>query len=92
MSPPSLLLPPALSLQRTFNAHLASLSLPPLFHYLVAGGDAALLKSEEAVEDSWGAGCRDLASLTAEMEKILFIGITCGLSVSAGQCLCLMVT
>ena len=71
-----------LSRQRTFNAHLAALSRPLLFHYLVAGGDAALLKSEEAVEDSWEAGSRDLAEITAEMESILYIGITCGLSVS----------
>ena len=68
--------------QRTFNTHLASLLRPALFHYVVAGGDPALLKSEEAVEDSWEVGSRDLAEITANMSRVLFIGISCGLSVS----------
>ena len=46
--------------QRTFNHHLSTLGLPPCYHYIVAGGDSALVKSVEATEDSWQKGVRAL--------------------------------
>lgn len=101
--------------QRTFNQHLLTLGLPPCYHYIVAGGDSALVKSVEATEDSWREGVRALEEVGGYMRRevcsgwrvggfyvnfqvchlctcgpqtvqgkraILFIGITCGLSVS----------
>lgn len=60
---------------------------PGKFHYTIAGGDRALLLSTEAPEDSWTDGVRDLEKVSTSFEKVLFIGITCGLSAPyvAGQ-------
>ena len=56
------------------------------FTYLLAGGDAALVLSQEAAEDKPDAGKRDLEALLAEVRSksldapVLVVGISCGLS------------
>lgn len=61
----------------------------PCFHYLISGGDSALLFSNELPEDDPIAGAADLHGLIAShgTDGILVIGITCGLSAPyvAGQ-------
>jgi N-acetylmuramic acid 6-phosphate (MurNAc-6-P) etherase len=55
--------------------------------YTIAGGDKALFMSVEAPEDSWRDGVNDLEKITKDLDFVLFIGITCGLSAPyvAGQ-------
>ena len=57
--------------------------------YLIAGGDYALLKSQERGEDDTVAGVRDLLDLVegGEFDQLVYVGITCGLSAPyvAGQ-------
>lgn len=59
----------------------------PCCDYLIAGGDVALLKSTEAQEDDPILGSAILDQLCAGKDKVLYIGITCGLSAAyiAGQ-------
>ena len=57
----------------------------PRFHYLLAGGDAALLIPAESVEDSAEAGAGDFAAWEARCgvapeDPVVLIGISCGLS------------
>jgi N-acetylmuramic acid 6-phosphate (MurNAc-6-P) etherase len=77
-------------------SHLESRSLNALasacglrndcFTYLLAGGDAALVLSQEAAEDKPDAGKRDLEILIKEVRSksvdapIVVVGISCGLS------------
>jgi N-acetylmuramic acid 6-phosphate (MurNAc-6-P) etherase len=77
-------------------SHLESRSLNALasacglrndcFTYLLAGGDAALVLSQEAAEDKPDAGKRDLETLIKEVRTksvdapIVVVGISCGLS------------
>ena len=46
----------------------------------MAGGDPALFTSREAPEDNWKVGQSSLAEMCEGKDKVLFIGITCGLS------------
>ena len=50
--------------QRSFNKYLSSGSSiqqkESFYHYLVAGADKALIRSEEAEEDSWEGGAKAL--------------------------------
>ncbi|EDQ84679.1 uncharacterized protein MONBRDRAFT_12567 [Monosiga brevicollis MX1] len=56
-------------------------------HYLCAGGDVALFAAREAPEDNWRLGDTQLQNLVDRYDKLLYIGITCGLSAPyvAGQ-------
>lgn len=65
---------------RTFNAKLSELSRTPCFKYLIAGRDKALFTSQEAPEDDPVCGVEMLKEITDGKTKVLFIGITCGLS------------
>jgi N-acetylmuramic acid 6-phosphate (MurNAc-6-P) etherase len=49
------------------------------FSYLIAGGDKALIKSQELAEDLPKHGEKDFEKNIQEIEN-LFVGITCGLS------------
>ncbi|XP_066274022.1 glucokinase regulatory protein-like [Branchiostoma lanceolatum] len=55
--------------------------------YLIAGGDRALLTSQEAPEDDPLLGASELQQAVAGKKKVFYIGITCGLSAPyvAGQ-------
>jgi len=58
-----------------------------LFQYLIAGGDLALIKSQEGAEDDPAQGIKELEERFANAKRGLFIGITCGMSAPyiAGQ-------
>ncbi len=70
-----------------WNAVLQENSLPPVFDYLVSGGDAALLLSDELPEDDATTGIRELQKVLDGCPSFVFIGISCGLSAPyvAGQ-------
>jgi len=59
----------------------------PLFHHLIAGGDSALMRAAEQAEDNPVRGAADLEAAELDADRILFIGVTCGLSAPyvAGQ-------
>ncbi|XP_064411199.1 glucokinase regulatory protein [Latimeria chalumnae] len=71
----------------SFNKLLKSLDKKPHFSYLIAGGDKALLTSQEAPEDNPQLGTEALIKACEGKKKVIFIGISCGLSAPfvAGQ-------
>lgn len=74
-------------LSQRFNKLAEEQHLSPCYEYIIAGGDAALFMSQEAPEDSWELGRDQLEELAQGRKKVLYIGITCGLSAPfvAGQ-------
>lgn len=74
---------------RRYNIILAAAGVRPVFHYLISGGDSALLLSDELPEDDPVEGASDLSSLVQEFgeDGTFLIGVTCGLSAPyvAGQ-------
>lgn len=72
---------------RAFNRLLAGRGWPPLFDYLISGGDRALVLSVEAPEDQPWLGERDLRAACDGLDAMMLVGITCGLSAPyvAGQ-------
>jgi len=63
-----------------FNELCGEQNLPPKYRYIIAAGNSALVTSIEASEDDPVAGATELQKVTESFEKVLFIGITCGLS------------
>ena len=59
----------------------------PCFEYIIAGGDRSLFTSQETFEDDPIVGADLLKKISADKERIIYIGITCGLSAPfiAGQ-------
>ncbi len=59
----------------------------PIFTYLMAGGNAALVAAREGAEDDPHQAVQDLKVFEKESDKIIYIGITCGFSAPyiAGQ-------
>ncbi|XP_078398114.1 glucokinase regulatory protein [Cetorhinus maximus] len=57
------------------------------YGYIIAGGDKALVTSQELPEDNPEAGIKMLNRISERKEKVMFIGISCGLSAPfvAGQ-------
>lgn len=72
---------------RRFNRLLAGESDAASFDYLISGGDAALLLSDELPEDDPTEGATQLADLAAGRAACLHIGVSCGLS-AAYVCPC----
>ena len=72
---------------KTYNELAAKAEMDALFHYLIAGGDEALIVSKELPEDDPKLGRDDLAKIVECSDEVLFFGITCGLSAPyvAGQ-------
>ncbi|XP_060081243.1 glucokinase regulatory protein-like [Ylistrum balloti] len=72
---------------RTFNRRQEKAGKPPCFKYLIAGHDKALFTSQEAPEDDPAVGIQMLREACVGKTKVLYIGITCGLSAPyvAGQ-------
>ncbi|KAM4601590.1 glucokinase regulatory protein isoform 2-T2 [Polymixia lowei] len=70
-----------------FNRALRELNRRPLYAYIIAGGDRALLSSQESPEDDPKLGELSLKKLCEGKRRVLFIGISCGLSAPfvAGQ-------
>jgi N-acetylmuramic acid 6-phosphate (MurNAc-6-P) etherase len=67
---------------RAYNAALAARGRRHRFAYLIAGGDAALLKAQENVEDDAGVAVADLAALldASRPSAAVLVGISCGLT------------
>ncbi|XP_078256267.1 glucokinase regulatory protein isoform X2 [Rhinoraja longicauda] len=63
------------------------LSKTKIYDYIIAGGDKALMTSQELPEDNPETGIKMLKAITKMKKKVLFIGISCGLSAPfvAGQ-------
>ncbi|XP_039649546.1 glucokinase regulatory protein isoform X2 [Perca fluviatilis] len=71
----------------TFNRALRELNQSSVYSYIIAGGDRALLSSQEAPEDDPKQGMLSLKKVCEGKKRVLFIGISCGLSAPfvAGQ-------
>ncbi|XP_036947386.1 glucokinase regulatory protein isoform X1 [Acanthopagrus latus] len=71
----------------SFNRALRELNKSPVYSYIIAGGDKALLSSQEAPEDDPRLGMLSLKKVCEGKRRVLFIGISCGLSAPfvAGQ-------
>ncbi|CAF0741902.1 unnamed protein product [Didymodactylos carnosus] len=71
----------------TFNQLCEKQTKSPKYKYIIAGGNRALVSSVEATEDSPNEGVRTLTQIADSYDKVLFIGITCGLAAPfvAGQ-------
>ncbi|XP_048363603.1 glucokinase regulatory protein isoform X2 [Sphaerodactylus townsendi] len=71
----------------SFNKLLKGLGQPPQYTYIIAGGDRALVASHEGTEDSALLGIEDLNKVCEGKKKVIFFGISCGLSAPyvAGQ-------
>jgi len=72
---------------RTFNRLASQIGLEPCFHYLIAGGDLALIRAKEGAEDDPIMAQKELAEITDDADRTLYIGISCGFSAPyvAGQ-------
>uniref|UniRef100_A0A3P9I7Q3 Glucokinase regulator n=1 Tax=Oryzias latipes TaxID=8090 RepID=A0A3P9I7Q3_ORYLA len=70
-----------------FNEALKQLNRTLVYSYIIAGGDSALLSSQEAPEDDPELGMLSLQKVCEDKKKVLFIGVSCGLSAPfvAGQ-------
>nr|XP_046238536.1 glucokinase regulatory protein [Scatophagus argus] len=70
-----------------FNRALREMNQSPVYSYIIAGGDRALLSSQEAPEDDAVMGMLSLKKACEGKRRVLFIGISCGLSAPfvAGQ-------
>ncbi|XP_031685111.1 glucokinase regulatory protein isoform X3 [Oncorhynchus kisutch] len=70
-----------------FNRALRDRQQNTVYSYIIAGGDRALLTSLEASEDDPKLGMLTLEKLCEGKRRVLFIGISCGLSAPfvAGQ-------
>ncbi|XP_026158071.1 glucokinase regulatory protein [Mastacembelus armatus] len=70
-----------------FNRELRQLNQMSVCSYIIAGGDRALLSSQEAPEDDPRLGVLSLKKVCEGKKRVLFIGISCGLSAPfvAGQ-------
>ncbi len=77
----------AMFITRTFNRLLGRRGRCPNFRYLMAGGDRALIRAQEGAEDDPHQAWADLQAAVAGKRRVLYIGITCGLSAPyvAGQ-------
>ncbi|KAL8184164.1 UNVERIFIED_CONTAM: hypothetical protein K2H54_008054 [Gekko kuhli] len=71
----------------SFNKLLKGLGQPPQYTYIIAGGDRSLVASHEGPEDSALLGIEDLNKVCEGKKKVVFFGISCGLSAPyvAGQ-------
>uniref|UniRef100_A0A3B3D2D5 SIS domain-containing protein n=1 Tax=Oryzias melastigma TaxID=30732 RepID=A0A3B3D2D5_ORYME len=70
-----------------FNEALKQLNRTLVYSYIIAGGDRALLSSQEAPEDDPELGMLSLQKVCEGKKRVLFIGVSCGLSAPfvAGQ-------
>lgn len=60
---------------RAFNAVAASRNRQPCFRYLMAGGDAALLRPMENVEDRVDVAVSDLESCISSYDHVIYVGV-----------------
>ncbi len=65
---------------RAFNRFLVSRKRAPNVRYLIAGSNLALIKAQEGAEDDPHRAIDDIDPLVAGKRRVLYIGVTCGLS------------
>ena len=70
----------AMFVARTFNRLLARRKRPPNLLHLMAGGDLALIAAREGAEDDPHQAREDLHAAIDGKRRVLYIGVTCGLS------------
>ncbi len=72
---------------RTFNYMLEDLGEEPVFDYLIAGTNKALIKAQEGAEDDPHQAVVELKEKVGSAKHVAFVGITCGFSAPyiAGQ-------
>jgi len=70
----------AMYVSRTFNLLLKKKGLEPIFHYLIAGGNLALIVAQEGAEDNPRQAVTDLRKITDSADKIYYVSVTCGFS------------
>ncbi len=74
----------AFFIARKFNKLLhkmgRSSSSSSLFRYLNAGGDKSIIIPQEGKEDDAVTGANQLRSIAESYSRVLYIGITCGIS------------
>jgi N-acetylmuramic acid 6-phosphate (MurNAc-6-P) etherase len=70
----------AFLISRKFNQLAEAQKLRPCYRYIISGGDHAIMTSVESCEDDWNAGKKALESTAEGLDKVLYVGITCGLS------------
>ncbi|MGQ9649825.1 MAG: hypothetical protein ACUVXJ_06930 [Phycisphaerae bacterium] len=65
---------------RMFNRFLAGCKRAPNVRHLIAGGNLALIKAQEGAEDDPQKAVDDVEPLVKGKRRVLYIGVTCGLS------------
>lgn len=72
---------------RSFNSLLRDLGQEPIFDYLIAGTNKALIKAQEGAEDDPHQAIVDLKEKIGNTRNVVYIGVTCGFSAPyiAGQ-------
>ena len=77
----------AMFTSRKFNIIFKEFNQPPMFDYVMAGGNKALIKSQEGAEDDPIKAVKDFQDAAKNSSPIAFYGVTCGLSAPyiAGQ-------
>lgn len=77
----------AFLLVTSFNEMVKAQKQKQICSYIIAGGDRAMLTSQEAPEDDPALGARMLDKICAGKKHVLFVGISCGMSAPfvAGQ-------
>uniref|UniRef100_A0A8C2FK76 Glucokinase (hexokinase 4) regulator n=1 Tax=Cyprinus carpio TaxID=7962 RepID=A0A8C2FK76_CYPCA len=77
----------AFLLVTSFNEMVKAQKQKQICSYIIAGGDRAMLTSQEAPEDDPALGARMLDKICAGKKHVLLVGISCGMSAPfvAGQ-------
>uniref|UniRef100_A0A9J7YJ12 Glucokinase (hexokinase 4) regulator n=1 Tax=Cyprinus carpio carpio TaxID=630221 RepID=A0A9J7YJ12_CYPCA len=68
-------------MKTSFNEMLNAQKQKAIYSYITAGGDRVLLTSQEAPEDDPALRARTLHKVCAGIKRVLFVGISCGMSV-----------
>lgn len=65
---------------RRYNRIMSEIGPPnkPLFEYAIAGGDSALLLSDEIPEDDPLGGAGDVLAITGGYDATYLVGVSCG--------------
>ncbi|KAL4623926.1 glucokinase regulatory protein [Arapaima gigas] len=74
-------------LATSLNGLLKEMGKEQIYSYIIAGGDKALLTSQESIEDNPQQGAEGLKKVCEGKKRVLYVGISCGLSAPfvAGQ-------
>ena len=70
----------AFLISRKFNELAKAEKLRSCYRYIISGGDHAIMTSVESCEDDWIAGKIALVNTAEGLDKVLYVGISCGLS------------